>query len=177
MDGRKWKGASWGIKSNRWCHPKPAKIPTEQSGKVAGFQALVADVLAVFRWRKRQGYDGWSSSFRLVPSLTGGVARIRRYGRVDFGSNESGFGSVVGSSLTASLSLSHTCICFPSFPTSYFAFINFLTVSFLFIYFSHMLHWEVSKLEFDQFLHYHKSKFSASRGRSEQFLSSFYLSR
>ena len=40
VDGRKIKRELWGTKSSQWCHPKPLKISTEQSGKVAGFSSF-----------------------------------------------------------------------------------------------------------------------------------------
>ena len=48
MDGRKWKRESWGTKSNRWYHPKPAKIPVEQSEIVAGFKLRLPAFRLVF---------------------------------------------------------------------------------------------------------------------------------
>ena len=69
--------------------------------------------------------------FWLIPCLAGMVAGIARYGQVTFAVQT---GRVFGSVLTASLSLSHMCICFPCFLVSSFSFINFLTASLLFIF-------------------------------------------
>ena len=126
VDGQKIKRESWGTKSSRCCHPKPVKISTEQGGKVAGFSSFGHRRSSCFP-AGRFGHDGRSSSFRLVPNLTGWVAGITRYGRVEVQVKRVGFR--VGLQL---LSLSRTCVSVSLCQTSYFTFIYFLTASFFF---------------------------------------------
>lgn len=135
LDGRRFKRESWGTKPSRWRHPKLAKIPAEQDGKVAIFQTLVANVMAVFRIPRRRGNHGRSSSFRLVPRSTDKVAGNWRYVRVRF-AVWVGFGSAFGSFLSLSLSRVNM---FPLFPASFFIFIYFPLTAFFFS-FLHMLH-------------------------------------
>ena len=91
------------------------------------FQALVTDVLG-FPAKWMTGYDGRSSSFRLVSSLTGGAARITRYGRVDFWVKRVGFR--VGLQLLSTLL--HVCICSPVSSFFFYFYVLFNRLAFFF---------------------------------------------
>ena len=105
MDDRKWKRESWGTKSNQWCHPKPAKIPAEQSETVLGFQASIAGILIGFRRRGWQGNDGRLPSLILVPSSAENRGQKRKLWPGQF------CGSGFLGQLIASVSLTRVCIC------------------------------------------------------------------
>ena len=137
MDGRKWKRESWGTKSNRWCHPKPAKIPAEQSETVAGFKLRSPVFRLVSATRMARGRRptsklqigtklGWNGGqkWKLWPG------HVRGSGRV--------FRSVVGSVWQL---LSHSLLhvhMFPLFPA--YSFTYKILNRLIFILNSHMLH-------------------------------------